>query len=520
MIDPDDITLGLEQRPATQFANLCPNPNGQLGGYWWSTPQTNTAIRGEPFFDTTKLVVSITHAPSTAFVRSAVFPCDRSLGLNVYVWFEVLSIHASSIGFEVWVIGMDAAGTYLGASPASTYPGVSGSVFYVAASLPAGTKQARLQFSFSGTTAGDVMEAGGFAIMTAATEPEMTLPSSWHNVSDVASSISIHRAELDVGTVTASLHSSALDPAQTDYIRPGQAVQVSVAGQRLFTGAVTGMNTVYAHDEDGQPQPPTVTLTGVDGFAGLASQSAPSGVASAAHLPKILEDKGIPWNVDGSTAHVAGPDPSYANPDASVMDQLVITCDTTNRRCYVSRDGVLTVHPAPTALPFNLTDEPAATGWKYVDVAADYATDDCINAVTIARIETDADGPVTVRYGPYRDLDSVTTWGTQAAEYTVYAVTPATTAAAILATSADPGLKVRTVAMQVETPEQVAWAASIDPGRPVSVTFAGDTYATRVTSVTHTLIARRDVARPVEWRVELTLAAANARRAPQTVAQP
>lgn len=195
----------------------------------------------------------------------------------------------------------------------------------------------------------------------------------WRNILGPTRDIQIDREELNLGTMTASILDATLDPSQTEDLRPGRKARLlllqidPVTEGDLWTPLFTGTTTRLEVDYDEKifpPKPPRVGLTAVDNTQTLANARRPDGVATIDELPYVLEGAGVPWRVNNSSAHVTTATTVSTNDNASALDQVAITRDSTLGAAWVDRFGVLVArdYHAPINLP-NPSFEGTTSGW-------------------------------------------------------------------------------------------------------------------------------------------------------------
>lgn len=197
----------------------------------------------------------------------------------------------------------------------------------------------------------------------------------WVNLADVAGEISIVRSELDLGTLTATFADPSLDPAVSGGIlRPGRRVQLLTRSadtgvfEPLFAGEtgtpVVEYDTYRLATRPGDPKHARITLPCVDAVKQLSSHLRPAGVATVDDLPSIIEGTGVPWIVNGSRdqAPTMGY-PASSNENATALDQIAITRDSTRAHAWVDRYGQIQVWDAAELAPPNGTLDDGITGW-------------------------------------------------------------------------------------------------------------------------------------------------------------
>lgn len=268
-----------------------------------------------------------------------------------------------------------------------------------------------------------------------------------------------------------------------------------------------------------------IAITASDNVSHLANQSESRGVEKIAELPLILEDKGAPWNVNGSGGQIATAPVVSWNENASVLDQVSITRDTALGYAWVDRQGILNAWDADkmaSAAVVTFSDEVSAdpTWLSYSDIAVNFNTDVCINDVTVTFLRYDVESSQTeeVVYGPYRDEDSIKRWGARSANFTIQGTeVPANIEAyaqSILATNGEPQVRSNSLQMPVRSENELKYATTLDLYTPVAVKYAGKVDSTyRITSISHSIT-------PEKWTVDYAFDVQDSVAAPQVTPSP
>lgn len=401
---------------------------------------------------------------------------------------------------------------------------------------------------FDGTTADTAsFDYGWTGTAHASTSTETTLngtfefsePYAWRNILGPTFGIKIDRHALDVGTLTAQISDPLLDPANTDDVRPGKLVRLSALAQPtaggtpvwtvLYEGRILNAPVDYNRTkEPGAVDTTIITITALDAISTLANRGESRGYETIAALPYILEDKGVPWNVNGSGNQYQGtPTQVSANADASVLDQIAITRDTARGCAWVDRANVLNVFDAAsldTTLRARFSDVPTPADPvydSYSSIDVDFDTARCINEVTVKWLRYNAAQGTSeeVTYGPYRDQTSIDTWGPYAAEFTIHGASESSAniaafAAAVLAANATPVRRCNGLTMPVVDARSLGHAANVDLYSRVHVDYSDKINADyRVTSLTHEIT-------PAKWTVDYGFEVTGSVAAPTMVPSP
>lgn len=189
-------------------------------------------------------------------------------------------------------------------------------------------------------------------------------PVQWQNILGPTSNIDITREALNVGTLSATVLDAMLDPAIADTIRPGKRVRLRAFANNgwytAYTGVLTEANTTYDKPKTPNADVRTIiTISASDNIATLANQAEQYVISSIAPIPGILEDKGVPWNVNGSGNQAQNWVAYATNDNASTVDILAIARDTAGGYVWVDRFNVLQAWDASqisTGLKATFTD--------------------------------------------------------------------------------------------------------------------------------------------------------------------
>jgi hypothetical protein len=361
-------------------------------------------------------------------------------------------------------------------------------------------------------------------------------PVAYLSILGATHDIKVSRQELNVGTLTATILDSSLDPAQSGIIRPGKPVRlralVSESGvwSTVFAGKVVNGAVTYELKDPETPdrKRSRITLTATDALTTLANTARAEGVATIAELPFVLEGGGVPWSTNGSGNQVPTAAVVTRNDNTSMLDQVSVTRDSVLGYAWLSRNGVLQVWDAdkiPTAVTA-LADET-----YYTDFVADFDMARVINEVTVTlnRFNLATGEVVSVPYGPYVDAESVNRWGRFSSEFTVQGLSESSSGAAIQAyaqkildANANPQVQVKSIKTAVLRRSDF----SADVGSASNKVFLdlfdlvtvsnyraeiNETY--RVTSIEHTID-------PTSWTVDIGFAADGSVASPQLTPAP
>jgi hypothetical protein len=332
--------------------------------------------------------------------------------------------------------------------------------------------------------------------------------------------ISVTREALNVGSLTAHIVDSALDPSQSSIVRPGRAVRFSARDaldgvwRPVFTGTTAHAVVEYKLTRPDAAKRAEIELTAIDNVQKLANQKRSEGVGHIAELPTVLEGCGVPWNVNGSGAQTGGATIAATNENATALDQVNVTRDSELGYAWVNRMGVL--YAVDRAHAADAPIGPVLDEDAYIDVGIAYDSQNLMNEITLHYLSYDAELEETteVIYGPYRDEDSIREWNVWGADFTVQGMVEDETvlsafAQQILDANATPALRLNTMQLHVDPSDDFAaiesWFAWLDLYDVVAITCdrAGLTAApAQVISISHTISGPDS-----KWQTELAFRA-------------
>lgn len=532
--------------------NLVPNPSFEVDTASWTAGTATTMVRttAAAHVGAASLHLYRSLGNPGAVSASTVVGVTGGLDYTLQARFRA----QVSDGWPMLTIQwLDGGGTTLDASGASHAAGAF-DLFSITHTAPPGATQARLTVAHTvpgpGNAAGAYVDAVAFTAgssayfdgstpasgtltyawegaahnsVSKATDTNLTTLAAveWRNILGPTHTISTARESLNVGTLEAQLLDANLDPATSSTLRPGGAVRVLalVGGvwEPTFVGEIDRLLVTY--DDKRRPiRPPRVSMTAVDRTRRLTGARRTQGVAAVASLPHVLEGAGVPWNVDGSTAQLlTAPATASVNDNATALDQVALTRDSTASHAWVDRKGVLVATTAAAGAAVRVLNEP-----RYSDLEVAFASDECINAVVIEALTVVDDTTPTggtfqrsesVTYGPYEDRVSIASWGRRERTFTVHGLSAsqvATLGAAILTRNANPGVTVREVTLPMRSAADLVDTLR-DLGEIVQVvnTARGISPNLRVTSVSHTIESA-----PEKWLVRLGFSGSGSVAAP------
>ena len=349
------------------------------------------------------------------------------------------------------------------------------------------------------------------------------------------------------GTLLANTTTVRLAVYQASTIQAGQTVRITSARAVYGTGFKypyfdgDSIDPYYVYHWTGTPygsastkNKPAVTpktdvriqVTASDSISHLANQGEARGVNTIDELPYILEGRGVPWNVNGSGNQVPTATVVSLNDNASVLDQVAICRDSNLGYAWVDREDVLQAWDASkmaTGNVYTFSDQASndATWLSYSDIDVNFNTEVCINDVTITYLRYDVQAGQTeeVIYGPYRNEDSVRTWGAMSANFTIQSQVESPSAIAayaqsVLAANGVPVIRANGLSTPVRNDKERKAVTLLDLYSPVAVKYdnkVDNTY--RITGITHTIT-------PKLWTVDYTFDVQDSVAAPQVTPSP
>lgn len=508
-----DLRVEVEADPVPT-TNLVENPNGELGGWGWLTPVAGSFMAGgvnlHPLHGSgTSELVYTGPANVPNWFTTEPIPVTPGKYVNA-TWQYVATValfHRAVLEF------LKADGTLQSSTGQTGYFGTGTHSLVVPVVVPATAAYVRLRFDLYQNTAGGNPTSGPDTHLKKVALAQGTQlqvaglvysdPYVWQDVTGPTLQLQVDRAALDAGTLSGTIRDATLDPAVADDLRPGRRCRLMAKGVLTDYRPVIVTKLLRAEakydkrktDAAGNVRT-TITVAGADNAQALANTPEPRGVATVAELPYLLEGAGVPWSVNGSGKQVLAGTVVSTNDNASLLDQVAVTRDTARAYAYVNSAGVLVVTDAPAASGVGFADDDESRSYTGIDVG--FATDECINSVKINWLRYDATTGKTeqVAYGPYEDATSIDTWGIHSRTFTIHGAaenpaTIATYANAVLAANKTPVRKVRTLTVNVESPELVDAVLNAELTNTVTIDFAGQQFTARVASVSHKITAKR-----------------------------
>lgn len=418
--------------------NLVPNPTGLFGGFGWLGVQAVDE-------STLRLTGDLPDGPTTVHAETVPLPLPPGVPVEDVEVRIGATILATDGNVSLEAVYYDAAGVDLGHSPASVGTGLgyreTGSsltglptaawlALRISLDVPGGGGAGTVAVDFTGAIA----VAGTFDdIIGAVLEVEPPYLELLH----VATSVATERIPMDVATLNVSL---VIDPdaplrihdggpllpvVDPDKIRKGKQVRLraivsdeapvdDVTGlafptEFLYRGWVNDISTLY----DVASKPRTiakVTFAAVDVLTVLAGVTSPNGAELESLVALVLADAGVPYDVESATGpgpiESIPPVPVAITPEATAVDQVVITRDTNMAYAWVTAAGVLRFRTA-----FTLGDVVAAVMnedfYNGGGPVIGYELTDVVNSLTVRFRYIDTGATVEQTLGPFEDLDSI-----------------------------------------------------------------------------------------------------------------
>lgn len=300
-------------------------------------------------------------------------------------------------------------------------------------------------------------------------DPGVLAPVTYQNILGATGNITIDREDLNVGSMSSTLYDAILDPTQTDLIRPGKRIRLlaidpdnpAADPEVVFAGKTLTASVTYHLLDPDEHKRAEVQLVAVDPINPLASAPRREGVATIAELPYVLEGAGVPWSANGSGDQVPTATVVAYNDNASALDQVAVTRDSVLGFAWVDRNGVLQAWDRAELDATVKAELDEATYTADIDIDFDLAR--IINSVTVKVLRVIATTGATeeLSFGPYVDQESYHTWGEHAQEFVVQGFDPADAAGIaayaqqILDANATPHLRVNSLTMPIESPEDL-----------------------------------------------------------------
>lgn len=409
---------------STELVNRLANTNGKDGGYGWSTPVTGTKVGRANLTPDVLEFRNIDAA--TAPLLSTPIPMQAAHYIAAQ-WTEVPGDNGHRARFAFF----SSDGVQISATTASGfYRAASDTVrSYAAVQAPAGTAYARFRIDMYNSNANDAPAHGTMirftdAIVATASDTAhlaniATAQQAYYtDVLPVTQAIRTTRSALNLGTLTARIISTSLDPASNNTLRPGRRIRLEAFAngvwEPVFVGR-TGKPQVEYVTAGNNVWYPVIDVVAYDAVAVLAGTPAPTGYTLNTGLSSPLERTvvPVPWLLNGISDQAPGGGTGDAtDPAAKLLDQVIRTRDTNYGAAWVSRRGVVTV-----VNPLNMSSTNRDT-WTDEDYEQDlkiaWDIDRAVNTVTV----TDLDGTTSTTTGPIQQPASVETWGELPATFT------------------------------------------------------------------------------------------------------
>lgn len=350
----------------------------------------------------------------------------------------------------------------------------------------------------------------GGALEHAFTGTVAASPTFWEDVTGSHAEVKIVRRPLDAGTLATVLKPDQLPSGLDPEMVPGAGYRVRLDTDPLITSVITSRAP-----RDSTRVIPPITVAGADTARVLVSTPKADGVADLADLAWILEDIGVPWLINGSSAAVATPTPIATHANAKAIDQIAMTRDYRHAYAWVSREGVIVVNDAAH---LDLTEHALIDEDDYSYIEQGYDVDSCINLVTVKGISTSAGVTTVTTYGPFNDPVSIDKWGEHPATLTLLNITSSLTAQAyaeiLMTANGDPPYQVVAVTIPIKRDAQdpIALLDLYDLARVQHADTSTD-QVLHVTEIVHEITPRK-------WLMKLRFTTPGIAALPQVIPDP
>lgn len=308
--------------PAGVLVNRLSNPSGELGGSGWITPNTGDTVN--PVLAYTPTALRAIRGKHTSPLRVVSVSTPIAPGQHVggsWLTDQLKGALRARLRFY------DAAGAVLTDSAWSAWTTTGSATTRRSvgpAQAPASAASVALDLALYKNTSATIPAKGAYfwlreaMLAIGATAAEVTNPTYsaaefWTDVTPHVSLIETERTVLDLGTLTATVHSSALDPATSPALRSGRRCRLSAAQAYDGSGNPTDFDVIFrgklgrpvtVYDPDllarNHPRAARITITATDAHAALASRKTKRASLDYPELPAILELAGVPWSIEGN----------------------------------------------------------------------------------------------------------------------------------------------------------------------------------------------------------------------------
>lgn len=486
------------------------NPSAPRGAWGWTTPLDGSAL--EPVvYGGAPALRYVTVANEVNEFYTAPFPVTP--GEQLRGQWEMLDSWSGA--YRVRFRWFDISGNQIAPSTSDDITESSTNHRTSIRTVPAGVRFAALSFRPTMPDFTDTIPAAVYVVfrnvevfsstMGSLTDTAMAANAGaptvlWENVLGPTLEVIVRREEFDLGTMSATILDSTLDPAVADTLRPGRRVRLTAmsgagAFESLFTGTLDAVNVEYdlRTRKASDPKHTKISLSAVDAMQALGAMKRKHGVDNVSELPYMLEDGSLldalpfPWDCDGWTGHLGGATITSSNDNASAADQVALTRDGALGYAWVDRQGVLVARSTLPATVDYTFDEGV-----YSDLDLSFDPRRVINSVEMRQLFYDAGTDETTEGGGdiYQDPASVQTWGKRQRTFTLTSTKLATYAdfpGAVFAANASPRIQPRSLTVPIHTDPDRAARAFIDLYDLVRVSNVdkGIDEQVRVTSLEH-----------------------------------
>jgi len=311
----------------------------------------------------------------------------------------------------------------------------------------------------------------------------------WLNVLGTSHEISVVRGakrdgltlSLEAGVLNATVYDSVVDPNTNPYVKPGTPMRLMHDVTPVFTGVIRNVQVSYKGSQ------PVVRISAVDRVKDLANTNRAGVVEGtfAERVGDLLNKHAVPNTITGSSAVVLAQN-AY---DSTLLNHLNLAATSEQGRLFVAKDHSLkalgkdaTYSATPVAY---FTDQVADTAdeLSYVDISVAYdsaalANDIWVNNLTAVPNAEDplVNDSVTTKYGPYRNVVSIATYGgyTEEVETNLDAADVPAFAAAVLSANDAPELRVD--AVRINASNKPDLAAGLEVFDTVNIEYSNEAF--------------------------------------------
>ncbi|RYB90997.1 hypothetical protein EUA93_18860 [Nocardioides oleivorans] len=489
------IKLEVERDPtAGEYVNRIANPSGTLGAWGWLSTTGGSRIN-YALYGGNPALQYITVGGTTNLFVSAMFKVTG--GEQLRAQWDLVDAPVAGYVVQFWWFDINGVGhSTTPSAPQDNITIPSTNYWTAARTVPAGAVFGALTFQVtkadfthpypSTGSAFAVRNVRVFSSQSGSLSDASMLANAaapnvlWTNVlSSTYNAIQVRREEFDLGTLTATIRNSALDPSTTATLRPGRKVRLTALNgatsgtfEPIFTGTVQTADVSYdvPRRKPTDPLHCKIELTAVDAMQALSAIQRRYSVDAVNLLPWVLEGSGItdampvPWDCDEIAGHVATATYRAINDNASAADQVALTRDSVSGYAWIDRLGVLRVRSTLAGTAVTIDE----SMYSSVDLSFDVGR--VINSLAIKLLNWSyTDNQMQEDLTETRvSVNSITTWGRRHRDFTMLATTFLnrgglnTIAAAVFAANATPKITPNSVVLPIRTDAHRVARAFVD----------------------------------------------------------